>query len=619
MTYVVSIFATAILFFVLILLLSVKPSISKKITVGAIALAGISGFFIYGYGYAYITDNLILASLKALLAVCGSFVGKNEFSSIASVPIMQTLGMKIFFEFIRLSALYATASAVITTIGQEALKKMRLFFVRSGRINVIYGICDDTLSLGRELAHKKKGIIVYVAEKSSSVETVAAFGGVIKTDTHALKADRKFLRSIGFRVGKRTLTLYSVSKNSIENIRYAKLLLKTLSSVKAPSEDLHLVVLDQEDSAVSRFQSTSDKYGYGFVNAINEPQLAARLLVKEYPPCNYIRFDNDCKASDDFDALIVGFGQVGQAVLKSVVMNAQFEGSDFHLSVFASNCNSTDGRFTDQFGSLCSNYDITFHGYDARSRKMYEYLSEHRKTLKYVVICAGDSKLNHEIAVDLLDYFNRYECDVPVFICSRSGVEACSVDTSEIIINNVYRADLIDGESLDKMAMIVNHSYQSSKEKTPLQHWMECDYFSRQSCRAFADFVPAILHVTGKTKDEVTSGDWSLTEEQKLNLSKTEHLRWCAFHYCMGYSTMTDGEFDARSEMYKEQISKDGKSNLRVSKNVRNRTHACLVDWDELISLSNKEASVTGKYRDYQAMDTDNVLSVPALLRAADQ
>ena len=66
MTYVVSIMITAILFIGLILLLSVKPKISKKITFGAIAIAGISGFCIYGYGYAVVTDNVILASLKAL-------------------------------------------------------------------------------------------------------------------------------------------------------------------------------------------------------------------------------------------------------------------------------------------------------------------------------------------------------------------------------------------------------------------------------------------------------------------------------------------------------------------------------------------------------------------------
>ncbi len=613
MTYVISILITAILFFALILLLSVKTSISKKITVGALALAGISGFFIYGYGYAVITDNLILASLKALLAVCGSFVGKNEFSSIASVPIMQTLGMEIFFEFIRLSALYATASAVITTIGREALKKIRLMLIRRGRINVIYGIDDDTLTLGRELAQKKHGIVVFVDEKTSSTETISSIGGVLKTDSHALKADRKFLKSIGFRSGRRELTLYAVSKNSSANVRYAKALLGSLYENNAPSEDLHLVVLEQENAAVSQLQHTPEQYGYGFVNAVSEPQMAARLLMMKYPPCNMLSFDEDGRATENFDALVIGFGQVGQAVMKALVMNGQFEGSTFHASVFATNCNATDGRFADQLSSMLNNYDINLHQYDARSRKMYEYLSEHSNTLKYVVICTGKDDINHEIADDMKDYFNRCDRDVPVFICSRKGIEACAADSSETVTHKVYQADLLCGDYFDKMAMVINHRYQSSKDKTPLQHWLECDYFSRQSCRAFADFVPAIIRAAGKTTEQVCSGEWELTDAQKETLSKTEHLRWCAFHYCMGFDTMKDEEFEIRSKLYKDQIAQECSSNIRIAKNMKNRTHACLVSWEKLLTLSQKEAAVTGIYRDYQAMDTDNILSVPEL------
>ena len=618
MTYVASILITAIVFVLLILLLSVKPSTSKKITVASLALAGISGFFIYGYGYAVITDNVFLASLKALLAVCGSFVGKNEFSSISSVPIMKTMWMQIFFAFVRVCALYATASAIITTIGREALKKLRLLILRSKTIHLIYGINDDTLAFGRELAQKKHGIVVFVAEKPSSLDAILAMGGVLKTDVHATKADSRFLRSIGFHRGRRELVLYALNKNSTANIRYAKALLETLFECNVPSENTRLVVLCQEEAAVSQLQNTHQRYGYGFVSTVSEPQMAARRLVLEYPPCDRVTFDNEGKATEDFDALLVGFGQVGQAVLKALVMNGQFEGADFHLTVFATNCASTDGRFADQLSSLCSNYDISFHGCDARSRKMYEYLALHRDTLKYVVICTGKEELNHEIAEDMIDYFNRYSCSVPVFKCSRKGVEAYAVDGTVAASHGVYRSDILLTDRLDQMAMVINHQYQGSSSKTPLQHWMECDYFSRQSCRASADFVPAMLRAASKTVEQAVCGEWKLSDAQKENLSKTEHLRWCAFHYCMGFSVMTDEEFEERSQVYKQQLEDGAAPTVRISKNMTARTHACLVGWEELESLSEKEAAVTGKYRDYQKLDTDNVMAIPQLLVAAE-
>lgn len=619
MTYVVSILITAILFVLLILLLSVKPSISKKITFASLALAGVSGFFIYGYGYAVITDNILLASLNALRAVCSSFVGRNDFDSISSVPIMQTTGMQIFFAFVNICALYATASAIITTIGREALKKLRLLLVRRGNINVIYGINDDTLDFGRELVQRKQGIVVYVSESSSLSEEISDMGAVLKTDVHALKADKSFLRSIGFTRGHRTLTLYALDKNSTSNICYSKALLETCSRCNTTAEKLRLVVLGKEEAAISQLQNTRSQFGYGFVSAVDEAQLVARLLVLKYPPCDTVAFDCDGKATEDFHALVIGFGQVGQAVLKKIVMNGQFEGSNFHLDVVAANCTDTCGRFSDQLSSLSENYDISFYEFDARSRKMYEYLAENRHKLKYVAVAAGNENINHEIAEDLIDYFNRYNCTVPVFKCSRNAVETYAEDGMVAESHSVYRSELLCGEHFDKMAMVINSRYQSSTSKTPVQQWMECDYFSRQSCRASADFVPAMIRASGKTAKQVAEGDWNLTDAQKDNLSKTEHLRWCAFHYCMGFSVMTDHEFDLRAKLYLEQLASNGSSDLRISKNMFSRTHACLIGWDELKALSEKEEAITGEYRDYQKMDTDNVMAVPKLMQIAEK
>ena len=83
----------------------------------------------------------------------------------------------------------------------------------------------------------------------------------------------------------------------------------------------------------------------------------------------------------------------------------------------------------------------------------------------------------------------------------------------------------------------------------------------------------------------------------------------------MGFSSISDKEFEERSELYRQQIANDGKSNIRISKNMTSRTHACLVGWEELKTLSEKEAVVTGEYLDYQDMDTDNVMLIPELLK----
>jgi hypothetical protein len=166
--------------------------------------------------------------------------------------------------------------------------------------------------------------------------------------------------------------------------------------------------------------------------------------------------------------------------------------------------------------------------------------------------------------------------------------------------------------------MCINSHYQQNPEKTPLQHWLHCDYFSRMSCRAMADFIPAMLKMVHKTREQVLESGWDLTPMQLETLSKTEHLRWCAFHYAMGFSPMTREEYDCRVETYRRQLAA-GEKPLRIGKNMADRTHACLISREELAELSDRENRITGKTVDYQAMDTENVLIVPELLRADEK
>ena len=84
------------------------------------------------------------------------------------------------------------------------------------------------------------------------------------------------------------------------------------------------------------------------------------------------------------------------------------------------------------------------------------------------------------------------------------------------------------------------------------------------------------------------------------------------------FAPMTAEEYDAREAKYVQQIAA-GQKPLRVGKNMQGRTHACLIGWEALAELSNRENRITGKTVDYQAMDTENVLIVPELLRADEK
>ncbi len=610
---ILTIVLTAIAFVVMILLLATTNGKAGKATGILVAIVALGGLLMYGYGFATTIDYLPMAVIRSLMAACGMFLGRNELSAVAAAPLLQPRWVQLLGWILHLLAMYITAGAAIVAVGTRVLKQIHLWLARRGQMNVIYGVNEDSLSLGKQLNSAKTQAVVLVGDASAASFSgaAAAAGCVLRLDTDAQAGNVKFLNAIGMNRGKRSLTVYALSKDATANLRYAQRLLKSLEAKKIGAEQTRLVILCPEDRAVSQLQVQGNTYGYGYVAAVNEAGLTARLLVRSFPPYEQLTFDADARARENFEALIVGFGQTGQAVLGQLLINGQFEGSTFRATVFDLEYDRAGGYFADANSQILDHYDIQFVNADGRSAQMYQFLHSRGDALKYVVVCTGNEKVNHEIAQDLCHYFLQVGRSVPVYQCSRWGVRSMDADGLVRAGHRIYTAQLLGQEQLDNQAMILNAHYMDDGSKTPLEHWMNCDYFSRQSSRASADFVKAMEFAAGKGPGD----PWELTEQQLLNLSKTEHHRWCAFHYCMGYRTMSDQEFDRRAREYRRQLREEGRATIRIAKNTRDRTHACLVSWEALNDLSEKEKAVTGKDPQYQQKDIENVQAVPELLR----
>jgi hypothetical protein len=156
--------------------------------------------------------------------------------------------------------------------------------------------------------------------------------------------------------------------------------------------------------------------------------------------------------------------------------------------------------------------------------------------------------------------------------------------------------------------MILNQYYCAGNGKSKEENWAICDYFSRRSCRAATDFIPAFLKMVGRTEEEVLKSGWQLDQEMLTRLGRAEHERWCAFHYANGYQPMSLEEWKKRASGWAE-------THVRIGKDPVLRHHACLIPWEDLGELGEREAKVTGKPVDYYQMDIDNILAIPELLR----
>jgi len=173
------------------------------------------------------------------------------------------------------------------------------------------------------------------------------------------------------------------------------------------------------------------------VKVVDSSRLCVDLLKHkpELQPVNYVEIENDATVSSPFNALVVGFGQVGLDVVRFLYEFGAFvktgsssenvQRSDFH-------CNVVDKNMPDLAGVFWANApaiqpampfkddiekssSITLHEMDCQSVYFYEKLTEWVKNLNYAVVATGDDEQNIALGVRILRLAIRYRPNMEHF------------------------------------------------------------------------------------------------------------------------------------------------------------------------------------------------------------
>ncbi len=579
-------------------------------------LTALGGIALYGYGYACTEESTALVVLKSIYAVCGIFVGQSGYGDIAAAPLFQFWHVQALFWVLHIFGLFASLGAVVSTLGATLLHRIQLMLSQRGSLALIYGLHPDSLGFAQKLMEQGKQSVVFVdpAPDAGCAETAAEMGCLLCSDADALAANRRFLTQLGLRPGKRFFSLYALREDPAENQSYALQLKQALKEKGISPTQTALTILGQESDLPAALQAGEEQDGYGSVLAVNTAEMAARMMIRGHCPWNTLSFDERGLAQEDLHALIVGFGQMGQTVLRQLVMNGQFAGSCFRADVFDPAYEQTSGYFAQRYGKMLAEYDIRFYPHDGRSQEFFRYLQENRDSIRYIAICTGSEKSNLEMEMQLSRFFGEERHPCIICQCSHHAL-TFEESSGQFGRQSIYVPEILSGQLLDRRAMVLNHSYCGSG--TPEENWKRCDYFSRMSSRASADFVPALLRAAGSSEEEILQKAWEPQGELLENLARTEHLRWNAFHYAMGFAPMPEELWYKRAEQYRQELESLGKSRLRIGKDMVARQHACMIAWEELDELSRREALVTGKAVDYKQADRNNVLAMAEVIRAA--
>lgn len=615
LTITVLVLATALLL-AMVFNLVLKPRFSATLTTACMITALAGGLLIYGTGYAQTTGDAALSILRTPFAVVRMFVGVNDLSGISGTTFVSTKAGILFFWFIHLCAFYSMASAAMFTLGAELLRHLQVFLSRKGKLVLIYGVHDGSVELGRDCL-SSGGCSVIFAEESVSPEDAAKLnnlGMAVIVGTHVSQPDKALLRKLHLK--KRKLAVYALSNAEDQNLIFAEKLLHALKDAGIPARQT-AVTLPGEESIISPIlQVTEDKYGYGFVQVVDEPELAARALIRICPPWEALSFDENGRAEEDYSCAVIGFGKHGQAVLKQLIMNGQFAGSRFHAAVFSPVWEEEAGAVFSESPEIFRQYDIQCFHADARSRLFYSWLEERLASLKLIAVCTGDEALNREITNDLMLFLKRRKSEsISILECGKFGVRYQPAIGSQIERTSIYTQSLLSAEIADRNAMILNSTYDSSS-RSVWEKWLNCDTFGRASSRASADFIPAMIRMSLSSRGQILSGNWNLSPELLETLGETEHLRWMAFHFVMGYSVMSPDKMEENARILAENQRAGIPCSTHITKDSDARLHACLVPWEELDALSQLETELTGRKVDYKQIDKNNVLTLPQILQA---
>lgn len=611
-TYFPVIFFTLVIYLALFVNVAVSPKNAKRLLAltGAVALIGGLVFYSRCFSYEY-SQNPFMAIMQTCYIVCLQFLGESPYEIMQAFLEDTDLRTQLIMTVLCFCGVFTTAGTAIAAIGSKFLRKIRVWLQWRTPLAIIQPLNPETLEFARELIQDKQDLVIFADETPdpACVEAAEQLGCLVRTDKDAVEGTARFLNSIGVRKGSRKLSVYALSSDQFSNRQYARNLVQAMQQRDLHPHQTSLTIFGNEDSTDNKVLCADNNYSFGSMMCISQEQMAARLLLQKAPTWDTMTFDEAGRATCNFHALVVGSGKVGQAVVKQIVMNGQFEGSKFKLSIFDPKYQSVVGKLRYECDQLFTKYTIEEHESDARSCEMFNFLKKELHALRYIVVCTGNDATNLEVAQQLIHYLSAHNSELPVHICSRRGLQR--ITATDVTRWGIFSCQVLCTDEIDRKAMLLNNIYCGGTEETIRKTWDECNYFNRMSSRASADYAPAFLKMAGLS--DMPEGSW-YTPEQLENMAKSEHLRWCAFHYCMGFRTMTEEEFAQRSKIYLEKKAADPNTGYRISKDVPARIHRCLILWDDLDELSAAENAVTGKNVNYKQMDRDNVTMLPQLM-----
>ena len=622
----------ALLMILLAVYISLRSDTEKmqRMIFSCLFLVVISGLGFYGLGLSTPEDTIgqsIINAVKTVAYTISMFGGGEKYDALMKVNgwFANSIFWQVAYWIVHLLAVFVTASAVLITWGKKLLSRIRLMFPDRD-LCILYCDNDNRTSYAAQL--EEKGYrIVYVGEFTKEANNKLSEYRVAFVNEKQISRDGKWLIPfVLIRKNTMNIQVICVAEDDSKAVAFLKILFDSFRNRKVSARNVKAHILGKNLVDYAFVANAVDYENNRYITEIySVGEMVAHKLVAKAPPYKTMEFNYDtCMATNDFNAMIIGFGDVGQDVLRYLVRNAQFLGSHFRADVYDMNIKNCGGLFRQLHSGMLEMYDIRFHDLDAFGTMMYENFEKDTK-INYIVACTGDDDVNRQIINNMQTFRQMhgeyFEENVIMACCSKTKVELLFADGDVEYMKAVDVDDFIN-DSLNMLARHVNDVYYLSMagytrlELTDL--WYKKDPIDRLSSIAAAEYLKTYF---------ACSNAWNLNKAEleelidtKLSkiLPEMEHMRWNAFESSIGVVKMSKEEFTENVnkclELTRAALKSGSEDDLAKAeaqfaitrKNLGpygvGGKHACLTDWEDLEELWEIYEPLMAEYNELMKM-----------------
>lgn len=541
---------------------------------------------LYGLSLEHFESGFMSSLLRSLIMSIKLFLYDSELIELEEAqhtPYFLDIYMLVFY-----SAMLTSLSAIIMLFGKRAMTMLSLRFRKKKFAHIFIGINSRSEMIAHGIENEEIAFIEFPSdEKENEMSVKNVIGGVAgeeKKDNFSKKANVTVLRAkcglrlsdfkgnvfatIGLERLKKFIApdtaFYILSENCDRNLDELMTLLEDDDLI---NNTIHVCL--SRDGVARYYKTTMKQTGTHFIypsslavvglmkNALCHPAGVMRpLLTAEGKPTGAVQ--------GEFNALVIGFGETGQAVTKflyefSSAVSADGTPMPAHIIVNDERIDSLKGPFLFDSPDMGHSDIIRYENFGTESSEFWDRLMQRLDDLNYIAISLRDDASSLDLACTIFMYAMKKR---------RNGLDGlrivvrkkCTLSHEKKLVDKMNekagREVIIcygEYETVFTSDMIVSKKKNGiNKAATGVADKISAAYTAVSGRTVQTDGRSESFHIRNRARMElhqlisranhtatvsaVVAGNTQVSDEALENLARMEHLRYSRYLTAHGYS-----------------------------------------------------------------------------------